>query len=109
MELIKIEKIGGIKCDNPKCDYKDSTVRPQDYLSWLNKPCPKCGSNLLTKEDLLTFINLLKFVSFINKMGNKLPKFVKDYIEKKANKSEDELISVHGDGSGKLIFEKKKK
>jgi len=42
---------GGIKCDNPNCDYVDESVRITEYDQWLNKPCPKCGENLLTQED----------------------------------------------------------
>lgn len=42
---------GGIKCDNVNCDFVDETVLISDYKEWLNKPCPKCGCNLLTQED----------------------------------------------------------
>ena len=42
---------GGIECDNPKCDYVKEDVEVSDYHNWLNKPCPKCGENLLTQED----------------------------------------------------------
>lgn len=41
----------GIKCDNPNCDYEDMSVRFEEYPAYLNKPCPKCGQNLLTKHD----------------------------------------------------------
>ena len=43
--------ISGIKCDNPKCDYIDATVKFEEYPEWVNKACPKCGENLLTQED----------------------------------------------------------
>ncbi len=44
-----ILEINGIKCDS--CDYKDMSVQLKDYDSWLNKPCPICGENLLTEAD----------------------------------------------------------
>jgi len=48
------EKIKGIKCDNPDCDFVDDSVTWDDYdktvSEWLNRPCPKCGTNLLTQE-----------------------------------------------------------
>lgn len=47
--------VGGIKCDNPSCDYRDDSVSYEDYQDWLNKPCPCCGENLLTQEDLDNF------------------------------------------------------
>jgi len=45
------QTIKGIKCDDPGCNYSDMTVSSDDYLDWLNKPCPNCGANLLTQAD----------------------------------------------------------
>jgi len=47
---IKLE-IRGIKCDNDKCDYRDDLAEFEDYKSYINKPCPECGENLLTQAD----------------------------------------------------------
>ena len=41
----------GIQCDNPTCDYNDPTVQYESYPEYVNKPCPKCGSVLLTEAD----------------------------------------------------------
>jgi len=43
--------IHGVKCDNPNCDYSDMSVTVSDYADWVNKPCPKCGENLMTQKD----------------------------------------------------------
>lgn len=43
----------GVQCDNPKCDFKDESVGFDRVIEYLNKPCPKCGANLLTEEDYL--------------------------------------------------------
>ena len=45
-------KIKGIKCDAPACTYRDNSVGFDQYAEYLNKPCPKCGANLLTQADL---------------------------------------------------------
>jgi len=50
--------ISGIKCDNPKCDYRDDSVNRDNYPEYVDKPCPECGSNLLTKEDYEAVISL---------------------------------------------------
>lgn len=63
--------ICGIKCDNPKCDFNDMSVKVEDYLKWLNKPCPRCGENLLTQED---FDNTMMLLSFVSSMNEILPK-----------------------------------
>lgn len=52
-------KVTGIKCDNESCDYKDDSVTFDQYPDYLNKPCPKCGANLLTQEDLDTAKTLI--------------------------------------------------
>lgn len=44
-------QIQGIKCDNKNCDFKDMSVSYKDYPKYINKPCPKCGTNLLTVHD----------------------------------------------------------
>lgn len=58
--------IKGIKCDNPDCDYHNDSVEVQDYSLWLNKPCPKCGENLLTEADYKTVKRMFKFAKFLN-------------------------------------------
>lgn len=52
-------KIGGVKCDNVKCDFINNDVKIEEYRSYLNAPCPKCGKNLLTQKDydMVLFIN----------------------------------------------------
>ena len=68
-EIVEIKQIGGIKCDNPSCDFRDESVPVEDYKNWLNKPCPICGSNLLTKKDYKSVKRLLSTIKIINKIG----------------------------------------
>lgn len=59
--------IVGIKCDNqPICSWRDDSVRFAEYDKWLNRPCPRCGSNLLTPEDMTTCKTMQTIVSVIN-------------------------------------------
>lgn len=58
--------ISGIKCDNPNCDYRNNEVRFEDYAKWIDKPCPKCGQNLLTQQDYNFCLNMMKQVDVIN-------------------------------------------
>jgi len=62
-------EISGIKCDNTDCDYVDETVKFDNYEQWLNKPCPKCGENLLTESDY----ELTKKVMSVTKTINEIP------------------------------------
>lgn len=67
MENIEVTK-KGIVCDNTKCDFKTKDINPKDYKAWLNKPCPKCGDNLLTQEDYNTFIHIMRMIDKVNKV-----------------------------------------
>lgn len=52
MENAKIEMSNhGVKCDNSGCDFVVSFEAFEEYEQFINKPCPKCGENLLTQED----------------------------------------------------------
>lgn len=51
MEERIMVNVKGLKCDNPDCDYVDMEIPFEDYPNWINAPCPKCGSNLLTQQD----------------------------------------------------------
>lgn len=62
--------ISGIKCDTQGCDYFDESVKVEDYAEWIDKPCPKCGGNLLTKED---FDTVQATIALVNMMNGILP------------------------------------
>ena len=40
---------------------------PDTLSTYLNQPCPKCGSNLLTVTDFLSYMKMLKTISWINR------------------------------------------
>jgi hypothetical protein len=58
-----IIRVGGIKCDNINCDYRNDTIPFSDYAKWVNKPCPKCGENLLTERDYKDTLRIYKVFS----------------------------------------------
>lgn len=66
-QAIKIA-ISGIKCDNKSCDFIDQSVTIQDFSSWLNKPCPKCGANLFTQKDYDSLTEMLLLTGTLNKI-----------------------------------------
>ncbi|WP_156136655.1 hypothetical protein [Bacillus badius] len=58
--------ISGLKCDNLSCDYQDDSIKLEQYESYINEPCPKCGSPLLTKEDYIQVQKILSLVDLVN-------------------------------------------
>ena len=63
-----------VQCDKPGCDYnvpalelgKDESLADR-LREYVNKPCPKCQSNLCTVEDFNEFAHTMKVFKFINK------------------------------------------
>lgn len=90
--VIEIRKMGGLKCDNPSCDWRDMSIKTQDYKKYIDYKCPKCGENVLTKKDYRVFkfmIRLIKVINFI------LPKRIPD-------KNKDAIMTCEFNGNGKL-------
>ena len=70
----------------------------EDYKDWLNKPCPKCGMNLLTQED---YDNVMMLMSLINSMNEVLPQ--------RDDNEPNVVASIEMDGKGLSILSLKKK
>lgn len=66
MNTIDVE---GLKCDAKDCDYVDENITLEEYEEYLNKPCPKCGANLLTQEDIAAVKVMIKMIDMLNEVG----------------------------------------
>lgn len=69
-KLIEMDQKSLIICDNKDCDYEilNETGDPNiDIKSYINKPCPKCGDNLLTEKDYLDSIRILSIINWVNR------------------------------------------
>ena len=94
-----------IECDNTQCDYKikNPTGDPnEDTREYINMPCPKCGDNLLTKQDYLHGLKVLKIVNWLNKWFSWTMIFV-------SKKAKTKSISVHCHNGEVNISESKTK
>lgn len=89
-------KISGIKCDNAECNYRDDDVKFEDYHLWVNKPCPLCGSNLLTEKDYKLCKRMMKLNNIFNKIFNRKNKENKNekYYKIKCNMNGTGSLSV---------------
>ena len=92
---------GGIKCDNPECDFVNQEVKIEDYKDWLNKPCPKCGSNLLTQADYDNVQMLLNLVDIINENKDIFP----DTEDMQNNSDEMSTVTFNMNGTGSMDVE----
>lgn len=53
-------RIEGIKCDEVNCNYEDDDVSKDNLALYLDRPCPQCGANLLTLQDLRKLESIFK-------------------------------------------------
>jgi len=58
----------GLKCDSEDCNYTNMNVIFDDYPKYINKPCPKCGGNLLTQADYDELIGFIDKLAQLNEM-----------------------------------------
>lgn len=65
MSNIEIQSMG-LQCDSESCDYIDYDYIQDQIESYINKPCPKCGENLLTEQDYKNQMLLLNLISLVN-------------------------------------------
>jgi hypothetical protein len=61
--------ISGLMCDNPKCDYKDMSIKREEYEKHIGFPCPKCGAPLLTQADYDAVVLLEKLENIAEVTG----------------------------------------
>ena len=94
----------GIKCDAPGCDYYDDSAEMEDYPLYLNKPCPKCGANLLTEADMKTVIIVQRKIRSLNEWLNRwVPKVVlRMFDTDPSRKMVAVTFRAKMDGSGKF-------
>jgi len=95
----------GIKCDC--CDFKDDSIQFEDYPEWLNKPCPKCGANLLTQADFDTTQKLARMIDNINS-GTGFVGFVARVLNSRffhLFKRESVSVRANFNGTGKVSYE----
>jgi len=63
---IEVKEMGGLKCDNLNCDWRNDDIKVEEYENYIDYPCPKCGSNVFTTKDYKSFMVILKLVKVLN-------------------------------------------
>lgn len=100
MENIVVTDHGGIVCDNLACDFKDSQASFETFKEYLNKPCPKCGDNLLTQEDYDNAMLVWKSIQLMNTLTPEQIKQLNDLMGIEENpentgKMQHAVVSTH--------------
>lgn len=90
--------IGGLKCDNPECDYIDMSINVNEYEQYVNSKCPKCDEILLTEDDYRN----VKFLLGVTELANKI-------FPKRKDDTPTVTMAVNMDGSGEMNLEIKDK
>lgn len=103
-KIIETYRESLIECDNKSCDYTVPFTEEEGAMKqYINKPCPECGSNLLTQKDYELDQKVLRRINWINKYFGWLTIFQRN---KSKEKNKVISIKVH---DGITIFEEPKK
>jgi len=96
---IELTDEGGIFCDNPACDWEDNTITREECKEWINRPCPKCGENVLTLEDYLQMELFLKSLEIVSNMTDEQIESLGSKIDLQKAITSDFLKDAEGLGS----------
>lgn len=102
-KLIELKQEHLIVCDNKNYDYKviNPTGDPNmDAIEYLNKPCPDCGENLLTEDDYIQNLHMIKIINWMNKYFSWIMFFVP-----KSKKISSTFVHLH---NGEMNITKEK-
>lgn len=83
--LIEITQENAIVCDNPNCDYAIENIEKNKFTDvsvYVNKPCPKCGENLLTEKDYEIGLMIEKIINWLNRWFSWTTVFIKPSTDK---------------------------
>jgi len=56
---------GALHCDNPRCGF--DLPKGPFKAEMIGTPCPRCDSNMLTREDYEATMKFFRFVDWMNK------------------------------------------
>lgn len=87
--------IHGLKCDKRGCGYRDDAVPRSAYERSVGRPCPKCGSSLLTQADMDAVLRIEKAFRRIN--------FWFGWLSWFSRSKDATLVSIDLNGTGKAI------
>ncbi len=90
-------KIEGLKCDNASCNYRDDSVKREDYEKHINSECPKCGENLLTEADYNNVLILEQAVVLTNLMSAEEIEAFTGALNITDGQAKSFIVNLHGD------------
>ncbi|MBL4886788.1 MAG: hypothetical protein JKY95_19965 [Planctomycetaceae bacterium] len=95
MSKLVAVKVTYMQCDAKDCDYITHDVNNDTVFDYRNKPCPKCGENLLTDADWEALAGHLKAADMMsdflkgcgieNSPSGKMVEFARGEMDGKGN------------------------
>lgn len=91
LEMIDLSLI----CNRKLCKFEIGGIRYKDIAKWLNKPCPKCGDNLLTMKDFDRMVYVKQIQNLVNSLTLKQLSLLGLEKRKKSNKKSIITVNTH--------------
>jgi len=76
--FIEIKKI---LCDVDGCGYEDTNVDLDNYKTFVNRKCPKCGSILLTEDAFKKFKSIQTSFDRLEELGHLPEKGIENIVK----------------------------
>jgi len=92
-KIIEIKQVNKIECDS--CEFFILNENPNKLSNvdeYVNKPCPKCGANLLTPHD---YKDYLKFIQLVNRANRWLGWLSYFFGKQTVDISSKTIVKVH--------------
>ena len=91
-----------IKCDNEECGWEDKIVTDDQYQDYIDKPCPCCGENLLTRE---AYENVMRMKAFVMQANEWIKENVpQEKIDEIREKRQDVSVTFFVKSDGTIDF-----
>lgn len=83
-----------ILCDNEQCDFVEENVAVSSLKEWVNRPCPKCGENLLTEQDYENSLVVDKTMEMLRRLSPNKIKMMYDAVPPEAREAISEALGL---------------
>ena len=83
-----------LNCDNDRCDFTIADIPDADAEGWVDRPCPKCGENLLTREDFDRWSTVQKAAELINTLTPEQLKLLGEATGVKPTQNGGEMVTM---------------
>ena len=90
IERLRLE----LNCDNDHCDFTIADIPDEDAEGWVDRPCPRCGENLLTRDDYDRWSVVQKATELMNTLTPEQLKLLGETMGVKSSDNDGDMVTM---------------